>query len=93
MDEYFTPASEEHQKRERAKARELRRSQWWKQQLGKGLCYYCGGRFKPAELTMDHVVPIVRGGKTSKKNCVPCCKACNTKKGYRTTFELELEKL
>jgi 5-methylcytosine-specific restriction endonuclease McrA len=31
---------------------------------------------------MDHIVPIVRGGKSSKSNVVPCCKACNTKKKY-----------
>jgi 5-methylcytosine-specific restriction endonuclease McrA len=26
---------------------------------------------------MDHVVPIARGGKTTKGNVVPCCKTCN----------------
>lgn len=93
MSDYFVPASAEHQKREKAKARELRQSQWWRQELGKGLCYYCEQKFKPEELTMDHVIPIARGGKSTKKNCVPCCKECNTKKGYKTTAEIAIENL
>ena len=67
-------------RRERAKARELRQSQWWKNQRGRGRCHYCGGQFPAKELTMDHIVPLVRGGRTSKSNIVPCCKPCNTQK-------------
>jgi 5-methylcytosine-specific restriction endonuclease McrA len=67
-------------RRERQKARELRRTQWWKRKLARGTCYYCGEGFPPRELTMDHVVPLVRGGKSAKANCVPACKDCNTKK-------------
>lgn len=93
MDYFFSPASPEHQKREKAKARELRLSQWWKQELGKGLCYHCGQRFKPAELTMDHLIPIARGGKSNKNNCVTSCKDCNSKKGYKTRAEMALEEL
>ena len=93
MDEFFASAPPEHQKREKAKARELRISQWWKQELGKGLCYHCNERFKPADLTMDHLIPIARGGKSSKNNCVPSCKACNTKKGHKTRAEMALEEL
>ena len=73
MSDWFIAASPEHQKREKAKARELRHSVWWKQQLGKGRCHHCGERFPAAELTMDHVVPIARGGVSSKKNVVPSC--------------------
>lgn len=90
---YFAAASPEHQKREKAKAREFRQSSWWKQQLGKGICYHCEGRFKPAELTLDHLIPIARGGKTDKKNCVPSCKDCNTRKGHKTRAELAMEEL
>jgi 5-methylcytosine-specific restriction protein A len=93
VDEFFAPASAEHQKREKAKARELRNSQWWRQELGRGLCYHCGQKFKPAELTMDHLIPVVRGGKSTKNNCVPSCKDCNSKKGYKTRAELEIDKL
>lgn len=38
---------------------------------------------------MDHVVPLVRGGRSTKGNLVPCCKACNTKKKHHLAFELE----
>lgn len=92
MSEWFIAASPEHQKKEKAKARELRASAWWKQQLGNGVCHYCGNRFKPQELTMDHVVPIARGGVSSKKNCVPCCKSCNTAKGNKTNSEMAVSK-
>ncbi|MFN8791676.1 MAG: HNH endonuclease [Bdellovibrionales bacterium] len=90
---FFAAAPPEHQKREKAKARELRASAWWKGQLGKGICYHCEQRFKPSELTMDHLIPIARGGKSDKKNCVPSCKECNTKKGYKTRAELAMQSL
>jgi len=72
---------------ERRKARELRQSQWWKRQLARGRCHYCGRAFAPSELTMDHIVPLVRGGKTKKGNVVPACKACNNKKKYLLPIE------
>ncbi len=93
MNQYFVPASSEHQKKEKAKARELRISQWWKGQLAKGLCYHCNERFHPSELTMDHLIPIARGGKSDRKNCVPSCKECNSKKGYKTRAEMAMEEL
>lgn len=92
-DEYFTPASESHKKIEKAKARELRASIWWRQLVGQGQCYHCEKKFKAEELTMDHLIPIARGGKSDKKNCVPSCKECNTKKGYKTRAEMAIEEL
>ena len=92
-DYYFQPASEAHKKKEKAKARELREGSWWKQVVGKGSCYHCAQKFKSTELTMDHLIPIVRGGKSDKKNCVPSCKECNTRKGYKTRAELAMDDL
>lgn len=92
-DYFFAPASEAHQKKEKAKARELRQGSWWKQQIGQGVCYHCQQKFKPTELTMDHLIPIARGGKSDKKNCVPSCKDCNTKKGYKTRAEMVMEEM
>ncbi len=66
--------------RERRKARELRASQWWKRQLAKCRCGYCGADTPASELTMDHIVPIARGGKTTRGNVIPVCKSCNTAK-------------
>ncbi|MFH1568929.1 MAG: HNH endonuclease [Gemmatimonadota bacterium] len=79
-DAWYSPASEEHIARERARARELRRSPWWKNRLGEGRCYYCERAFHPSELTMDHIVPLVRGGRSVKANVVPCCRECNASK-------------
>ena len=85
--DYFVQADDEHISREKRKARELRQSQWWKNKLAKGVCYYCKGRFHPSELTMDHVVPISRGGLSRKSNVVPCCKECNNMKKYLLPVE------
>ncbi len=77
------------QKRERQKARELRQSQWWKRRCAKGRCEYCGRETPAAALTMDHIVPIARGGRTTKGNVVPACKDCNTKKKQLLPMEWE----
>jgi 5-methylcytosine-specific restriction enzyme A len=74
--------------KERAKARELRQSQWWKQKLASGVCHYCEKKFLSAELTMDHVVPLARGGRSTKGNSVVCCKECNNQKKYFTPVDL-----
>lgn len=86
---FYTDVDDDDIKREKAKARALRNSQWWKRRRGTGVCYYCGRTFKPAELTMDHIVPIGRGGKSTKGNVVPSCKECNTKKKYMLLIEWE----
>jgi 5-methylcytosine-specific restriction protein A len=93
MTMFFQAASVEHQKKEKAKARELRQSQWWRQQVGQSVCYHCKEKFRPEELTMDHLVPIARGGKSNKKNCVPACKDCNSKKGHKMSVEITLERM
>jgi 5-methylcytosine-specific restriction enzyme A len=67
-------------RRERGKARELRKSEWWKRRVAKGECHYCGKKTPAGDLTMDHIVPLVRGGRSTKGNVVPCCKSCNTRK-------------
>ena len=68
--------------KERAKARELRRTNWCQALLQKGICHYSGKKFPASELTMDHVVPLSRGGRSTKGNIVPCCKTCNNGKKY-----------
>ena len=82
-------ASPEHIKKERAKARELRKSQWWKRKLNERVCYYCEQRFAPSELTMDHKVPLARGGFSTKANLVPSCKVCNTQKKHDLATEFQ----
>ena len=71
---------EETIRRERAKARELRKTRWWQQKTASGTCYYCGVQVAHRQLTMDHLVPLSRGGRSTKDNLVPSCKDCNNKK-------------
>lgn len=87
MDFYIPGAAPEEIQRERRKARELRQSGWWKRKRGEGLCYFCGRKFTPSELTMEHIVPLVRGGKSVKSNIVPACKECNSAKKARLPVE------
>ncbi len=75
--------------REKRKARELRHSSWWRRKTATGMCHYCGGKFPPSELTMDHVIPLGRGGTSDKINIVAACKECNTKKKTLLTVEWE----
>jgi 5-methylcytosine-specific restriction endonuclease McrA len=44
-------------------------------------CQYCGIRCGPRDLTLDHVVPRSAGGKTTWRNVVTACVACNRRKG------------
>jgi 5-methylcytosine-specific restriction endonuclease McrA len=74
-------------KAEKAKARDIRKTQWWKRKLAKGTCYYCMEAFSPDQLTMDHVVPLSRGGKSVRGNLVTACKECNNKKKNMLTIE------
>lgn len=50
-------------------------------------CQFCGGVFPASELTLDHVVPRSRGGRSSWENLVACCYQCNNRKGDRTPEE------
>ncbi len=85
-------ASPEHIRREREKARLLRKSAWWQRKIQRGLCAYCGKTFPPRELTLDHIVPVARGGTSSKGNVAPACKACNNEKKLLTPAEMLLRK-
>ena len=90
-DPFFVDVDDADIRRERAKARELRRSPWWKRRVAAGRCHYCGKQVPPQELTMDHVVPLIRGGRSTKGNLVPACKDCNTRKRHQLAFEWEPE--
>ncbi len=50
-------------------------------------CQYCGASPGSRELTIDHVVPLSRGGRSCWENCVLACVSCNSKKGCRTPAE------
>lgn len=80
-------------RQEREKAKKLRKSSWWIQRLQAGKCHYCELQFKPSELTMDHIVPLARGGKSNPGNIVPACKECNSKKKLDTPVDQILRKI
>jgi len=50
-------------------------------------CQYCGVDLDDRSVTIDHVVPKMRGGPRTWKNCVTACKKCNMKKGSRSLSE------
>jgi 5-methylcytosine-specific restriction endonuclease McrA len=51
-------------------------------------CAYCGTRKE--RLSIDHIIPKSKGGKTNFENCVAACKACNLKKGGCTPREARM---
>jgi 5-methylcytosine-specific restriction endonuclease McrA len=72
---------------EREKAQKLKKSQWWLTLVNRGICHYCQGKFPPSQLTMDHVVPIARGGTSTQGNIVPACRDCNRDKKLSTPVD------
>lgn len=76
MEEHIYIESEQIE-RERRKARELRRSTWWQRKRAKGVCEYCKKSFVAQKLTMDHIVPLAKGGLSIKVNIAVACKQCN----------------
>lgn len=47
-------------------------------------CQYCGSNH---DLTIDHVLPLSRGGGSNWENVVAACRVCNGRKGNRTPKE------
>ncbi len=56
-------------------------------------CQYCGATPSRKDLTVDHVIPRSRGGKTTWENVVAACNRCNGRKGNRTPAEANLKLL
>jgi 5-methylcytosine-specific restriction endonuclease McrA len=54
-------------------------------------CQYCGKRFPSSELSLDHVVPVSRGGRSSWENVVCACLPCNVKKGNKLLTECHMQ--
>lgn len=67
----------------------------------RGLCYYCqkpmllahGENRKPNVLTLDHIVPLSKGGALSfTENTVAACRRCNSQRGTKDARLFMLEK-
>jgi len=51
-------------------------------------CQYCGSR---KTLTLDHVIPTSKGGKSSWENLVTCCSTCNQRKANKDLSQLNMK--
>lgn len=51
-------------------------------------CVYCAKSDK--RMTIDHVMPKSKDGRTDFDNCVACCRDCNIKKGNRSPREVRM---
>ena len=50
-------------------------------------CAYCGCELNTDTITIDHDIPIARGGTNCIKNLIPACHSCNSRKHTRTAKE------
>lgn len=50
-------------------------------------CAYCGSQ---EQLTIDHIIPIYQGGKSTFENCVTACFPCNNLKNNRTPSQAKM---
>jgi len=56
------------------------------------MCPYCGTHLNKSGAHNDHIYPVAKGGKSSRKNLVFVCSKCNRKKG-KLTLNSFIEKL
>lgn len=87
----------EHCRRRRAKilkatteqftVEELKDS-WLSRDINPDACRYCGISLTDRRRTVDHVIPLTRGGEHARANLVPCCQPCNSSKNARTPDEM-----
>jgi len=54
------------------------------------VCAYCGVHAYESELTVEHIVPVSRGGRHEWTNVVTACRSCNTRKGNRRPEEANM---
>lgn len=54
------------------------------------VCQYCGKEHERRELTVDHIIPKSKGGKSTWLNIITACRACNWKKADRTPEEAKM---
>ncbi|QKQ77901.1 HNH endonuclease [Nostoc sp. TCL240-02] len=44
-------------------------------------CFWCGCDLAPETLTIDHLIPLSKGGSNKLNNLRTACKGCNNKRG------------
>lgn len=77
----------EQKKQSRRTYTQKERSIIYKKDNGK--CYLCGKELLYSEMTLDHVIPLAKGGKDGLENLRCCCTNCNRWKAdsYSNDFE------
>lgn len=65
--------------------------QYCGRQLSKGVISTKEKNFKKMKATIDHLVPVSKGGTSSWENCVCSCFECNNKKGNLTISETKMK--
>jgi 5-methylcytosine-specific restriction endonuclease McrA len=56
-------------------------------QRDQSACYICDKILTLEKITIDHVVPIAKGGEASYSNLKVCCRSCNARKGNKLLSE------
>ena len=62
----------------------LRSTTWLR---ANGRCWYCGVSVSRDDMTIDHIIPVARGGEYTLDNLLLACKTCNTAKASRSLEE------
>jgi 5-methylcytosine-specific restriction protein A len=86
---FITDVSPETLQQEKEKARALKKTRWWQRQMDRGVCFYCQESVTRDQATLDHIVPLIRGGRSIRSNIVLACKTCNSQKKYLLPMEWE----
>lgn len=50
-------------------------------------CVYCGAKER---ITLDHLIPLSRGGNHTIGNLAPACRSCNARKGTKLPIEFKV---
>lgn len=61
-----------------------------RKEVDSDFCFYCGKYIK-SDKTLDHIIPVSKGGKDEVSNLVVCCHDCNTIKDNYTIPQLIIE--
>jgi 5-methylcytosine-specific restriction endonuclease McrA len=83
---FFRPGTARHAAgppRTRLRVHSIRRVEFRARILRRetGRCFYCLRLLKRGKWTLDHIVPLARGGTDCADNLVACCARCNSSKG------------
>ena len=51
-----------------------------------GLCAHCGKKLNADNMTVEHIIPLYKGGKDDKYNIIALCEKCNKDKNNYTVY-------